>query len=611
MALLSKTDLSRVLNIILALFLLLSCSRDYVVDTPATGRAAGPVKVGLYIDESSQDIIYTKTYATEDGLSSIWEAGDKLAVWAIDVGGGAALGAVPFSLYASDRGKAFFSATLPEAMPSGTYTYYAAYPLPKSVSGTNVSYTLSDVQDGISSGGEDIMVSAAAIGGPLEAIDWKLYGHEEVHLSMDHLLHRLRFYTEAADELGGEPVRRIVASFPKAVTGDISFDVTRPSAAVVSATGATVTIEPETPVAISGADDRHYLTASIFPTAFAESDVMTVALYTDTKVARCSIPLRGRTFAAGHSTPVKIVPQSVGSHYQISLNLASNNLGEDIQTITLSAPSGCKWGDNLTNVYTYSPGREFSAGESFVLEYEDQAAFRSLSGKEVTVTYDSQHVTISETIKVESLVGKNSTSLALNVPYLLYEDFSTVGSFSYDDQYSSGFNTGSKDPHSFLNGWTGARIGASAGQSIRIACRRETSADYPARVDAAPLSGTIKSPVNLSVEFDYGANNQFGGISIITNPDVGQTCYVGYVTSTQGYKSGATDGTFESGNSFYVKEYSGSYTSTPNTAQYTIHNVPAGGVFRLTIRTEIEHQAGTNNTTAWLYIDNVKIKIAK
>ena len=86
---------------------------------------------------------------------------------------------------------------------------------------------------------------------------------------------------------------------------------------------------------------------------------------------------------------------------------------------------------------------------------------------------------------------------------------------------------------------------------------------------------------------------------------------MGYVTSTQGYKSGATDGTFEDGNSFYVKEYSGSYTSTPNTAQYTIHNVPAGGVFRLTIRTEIEHQAGTNNTTAWLYIDNVKIKIAK
>ena len=595
----------------MALVLLLSCSRDAFEDTAASGVSSGPVEVGLCVGEAAQDIIYTKTHATLDGLSSVWEAGDKLAVWALDAGGGHQLEAVPFSLYASERGRAFFSATLPESMPGGTYTYYAVYPVPATVSGTNVSYTLSDRQDGKSSGGEDIIVSAAAVGGPLAAIDWKFYGHEEMQLSMDHILHRLRFYTEEEDALGGEPVKRIVASFPKAVTGGISFDVANPSAAVVSASGSTITIEPDEPVAVSDADNRHYLTASIFPTAFVQSDVMTVALYTDTKVARATIPLKGRSFAAGHSTPVKIVPQTVGSHYQISFNLASNNLGEDIQAITLSAPAGCKWGDKLTNVYQYSPDREFSAGESFVLEYEDQEAFQSLSGKEITVTYDSQHVTISEKITIGSLAGKYSASLALNVPYLLYEDFSAVDSFSYDDQYSSGFNSGSKDSHSFLSGWTGARIGASAGQGIRIACRRETSADYPARVDSAPLNGTIKSPVDLSVEFDYGANNQYGGISLITNPDVGQTCYVGYVTSTQGYKSSVTTGTFEDANSFYVKEYSGSYTSTPNTAQYTIHSVPAGGVFRLTIRTEIEHQAGTNNTTAWLYIDNVKIKIAK
>lgn len=601
----------RSIYIILTLSLLLSCSRDAFQDTATVGTVSGPVEVGLCVGASSQDVIYTKTYAGPDGLSSLWETADRLAVWALDAAGGCLLEAVPFSLYAADGGRAFFSATLPEAMPEASYTYYAAYPLPKSVSGTEVSYTLSGSQDGISSGGEDIMLSAAAVGGPLKAIDWKLYGHEEMQLSMNHALHRLRFYTEASDALAGEPVRRIVATFPKDVTGDVSFDITRPSDARLSPGGATITIEPKEPVAISSGGQRNYLTASIFPTTFAESDVMTVALYTDTKVARTTIPLRGRTFAAGHSTPVKIVPQTVGSHYQIAFNLAANNLGEDIQKITLTAPEGCKWGDDLTNVYEYSPGREFSAGENFVLEYESQAAFMSLSGKEITVTYDSQHVTISETIRVESLAGKNSAALALNVPYLLYEDFSAVGSFSYDDQYSGGFNSGSKDSHAFLSGWTGARIGASAGQSIRIACRRETSADYPARVDAAPLNGTIKSPVDLSVEFDYGANNQFGGISIITNPDVGQTCHVGYVTSTQGYKSGATNGTFEDGNSFYVKEYSGSYTSTPNTAQYTIHNVPAGGIFRLTIRTEIEHQAGTNNTTAWLYIDNVKIKIAK
>ena len=41
----------------------------------------------------------------------------------------------------------------------------------------------------------------------------------------------------------------------------------------------------------------------------------------------------------------------------------------------------------------------------------------------------------------------------------------------------------------------------------------------------------------------------------------------------------------------------------------TVHDVPAW--FRLAWRTEIEHQAGTTNTTAWLYIDNIKVQITQ
>ena len=112
------------------------------------------------------------------------------------------------------------------------------------------------------------------------------------------------------------------------------------------------------------------------------------------------------------------------------------------------------------------------------------------------------------------------------------------------------------------------------------------------------------------MSFTYGANNQYYGTANANN--VGQTFYVGYVTSTTGYKSGDTAGTFESDNSQYIKEYTGSYTSTPNEALYIIHNAPAGGVFRLSIRTEVEHSSSIGgNTTAWLYIDNVTIKINK
>ncbi len=243
-----------------------------------------------------------------------------------------------------------------------------------------------------------------------------------------------------------------------------------------------------------------------------------------------------------------------------------------------------------------------------MLEFEDQSAFLSLSGKSVTVTYDSEHVTIEETLTIPTLSSVTSASLSLNVPWLLKEDFSGVSTFSSNDEYSSKFIIGSKDAYSFLGGWTGGRIGASAGKCIRIACRRETSADYHARVDSAPLRGTLKKKANLEVSFNYGANNKYSS-GWFSNGDVGQTFYVGYVTATTAYKSGDTDGTFESGNSQYVKEYTGSYTSTPNEARYTIHGAPAGGVFRLTIRTEVEHKAGTHNTTAWLYIDNVTIKI--
>ena len=196
----------------------------------------------------------------------------------------------------------------------------------------------------------------------------------------------------------------------------------------------------------------------------------------------------------------------------------------------------------------------------------------------------------------------------MNVPWLLFEDFSGVESFSSNDNYATS-SAGSKSAVSFLDGWTGGRIGASQGECIRIACRRETSSDYNARVDSKPVF-TIKKAVSIDVSFDYGANNKYGGISIITNGDVGQTLHLGYVTSTDAYKSGDDTGVFQDGNSFYIKEYTGSYTNLPNSITMTIDDFPAGSTNRITWRTIIEHQAGTHNTTAWLYIDNVKVKIS-
>lgn len=589
---------------IFSVLLILNACSGKLQELPS--RPEGPVEVGFQACGDAG--VSVKTVAGSDGLSTDWQKGDAVALWAVDDGGSCALDASVFHVYGLTDRNAFFTSVLPHAMPEGEYTYYVTYPVPQQHSGLSASFNIPDVQDGRSGSGEDLMVAGPVRHGALESVDWLNVDHSGMVMSMDHLLHRLRFYTADA-RFEGEPVQRIVASFPRPVTGGVDVNLEDRTLSARAGGSSVLTVEAADPAAISDAAQRSYLTASIIPTTFADGESMSVKLYTETKVARAEIDLRSRTFAAGHSTPVRIIPESVSNFCKIYVNILSNNLGEDVDKVTLSAPEGCKWSDTGSNVYVYEPARAIGSTCSFVLEYEDEAAFRTMSGQRVTVTYDSEHVSITEDITVGDLSGKFSTVLELNVPYLLYEDFSNVPEFSSNDEYGTS-SAGSKSAHSFLDGWSGGRIGAMGGTSIRIACRRETSADYDARVDSAPLRGVIKKPADISVEFDYGADNRYGGIPIILDGNVGQTCYIGYITTTTNYKSGDTAGTFEAGNSFYVKEYTGSYTNTPNNDSYIIHSVPANGTLRVTWRTEVEHQAGTTNTTAWLYIDNVKVKIS-
>lgn len=584
--------------------LLLNACSGKLQELPS--RPGGPVEVGFLASGCSG--VGVKTVAGDDGLSTDWQEGDDVALWAIADAGESVLDANVFHIYGVTDKTAYFTSILPQPMPEGEYSYYVTYPVPRQHSGLSACFSIPDVQDGRSGSGEDLMVAGPVRHGALERVDWMNAGHSGMVMTMDHLLHRLRFYT-TDPRFGGEPVQRIVASFPRPVTGDVDVNLENRELSARAGGSSTLTIQAAEPVAISGTAQRNYLTASIVPTTFADGESMSVRLYTETKVARAEIDLRSRTFAAGHSTPVRIIPESVSNFCRIYVNILSNNLGEGVDRVTLSAPEGCKWSDTGSNVYVYEPSRAIESTCSFMLEYEDESAFRTLSGQMVTVTYDSEHVSISEDITVGDLSGKLSTVLNLNVPYLLYEDFSSVPSFSSNDEYQTS-SAGTKSAYAFLDGWSGGRIGAMGGTSIRIACRRETSFGYDARVDSAPLRGVIKKPADISVEFDYGADNRYGGIPIILDGNAGQTCFIGYITTTTNYKSGDTNGTFESGNSFYVKEYTGSYTNTPNNDSYVIHGVPANGLLRVTWRTEVEHQAGTTNTTAWLYIDNVKVKIA-
>lgn len=577
-----------------------ACSKDVV----ETAGNSGVCRVGFYAGDST-----TRSSMNADGLTSSWEKGDRICVWAKNSAGEYTLDNTVFSVYGLNGDKAFFTATLPSAMPEDRYTYFAAYPVPESVSLTKATFAIPSVQDGKVSGGADIMIANPLLHGPLEEVK-ELSDYTRLGMSMEHLLHQFRFYLpEGEDKLGGEAIFKMVLTFPKPVAGKLVADFTDTEAAAeFSGEEKSITLKLSEPLVNSTSSERKYAMAAFFPSSFEASESINIKIYTETKIANAyPVNLEGRTFAAGHSTPVRLRISDIREYGRLRFTVSSNNLGENANAVRLTAPQGCTWGDGST-IYEYRPGHEITTGETFEIPFENLDTFRTFSGKDVTVTFDTEHVDATQTVRVPDLTTLNFAEISAGLPYLLYEDFSGVESFNSGDNYAMS-NAGSKSPKSFLNGWTGGRVGAEAGMCIRIACRRETSKGYDARVDSAPII-SLKKSTDIKVSYDYGVNNKYGGIAIITDGNVGQNVYIGYVTDTKGYSSGDDSGTFESDNTFYAKEYTGSYTSTPNSDTRIIHSAPTG-VLRITWRSAAEYQAGTTNTTCWLYLDNIKVQIAK
>lgn len=577
-----------------------SCQKGAVENVGNVGRHT----IGFCTGEAS-----TRTMMNPDGLTASWEKGDRIAVWAKNSSGEYTLNNTQFSVYGADGARAFFTATIDASMPEDRYTYFAAYPVPESVSLTKATFTIPSVQDGKVSGGADIMIANPLLHGPLEEVK-ELSDYTRLGMSMEHLLHQFRFYLpEGEDKLGGEAIVKMVLTFPKPVAGKLVADFTDTEAAAeFSGEEKSITLKLSEPLVNSTSSERKYAMAAFFPSSFEASESINIKIYTETKIANAyPVNLEGRTFAAGHSTPVRLRISDIREYGRLRFTVSSNNLGENANAVRLTAPQGCTWGDGST-IYEYRPGHEITTGETFEIPFENLDTFRTFSGKDVTVTFDTEHVDATQTVRVPDLTTLNFAEISAGLPYLLYEDFSGVESFNSGDNYAMS-NAGSKSPKSFLNGWTGGRVGAEAGMCIRIACRRETSIGYDARVDSAPII-SLKKSTDIKVSYDYGVNNKYGGISIITDGNVGQNVYIGYVTDTKGYSSGDDSGTFESDNTFYAKEYTGSYTSTPNSDTRIIHSAPTG-VLRITWRSAAEYQAGTTNTTCWLYLDNIKVQIAK
>ena len=584
-----------------AALLLCGCGLDY-------SPQPRPVEVVLGLENQS-----TKTSMSADGLHFLWDEGDEISLWAKASDGSYALDNQTFKNFASpdnSRSTAYFGTTLPSPMPEGTYTYYISYPKPLSTSGVTARYVVPKIQNGDVSGGLDITVAEPVTGPELKPVTEAGPVEEPLKVRMKHLLHFLRFYIpEGNDEMEGA-VEKIEFTMPQTVAGELDVDVASAGANPVGEGSTGITMKLRTPLEASSADSKQSAVAAIIPpqTPYGAGESMQVRLYSATRYSYLDFSLTGRAFEAGHITPVPLrpVPEQTRPRYTVHFNLASNNLGEDLQNISLTLPEGVNWPETDSNTYIYAKadGSLLSNGDSFFLETLDEKQFRTLSSREVAIRYESENAVLHDTLAIADLSTAVSASLSLDCPYLFFEDFSEVKSFSSNDEYSLS-SAGSKSPELFLDGWSAARAGAQAETAIRLACRRETSVDYPARADSPCLSGLKDGKnVDIVVQFDYSMNEKSGGIG---PEDVGQYVSVGYHNKSGSLKSG--DGTGDVSDRFYIKEFVGTYTNFNNTYSGVINGVDNRS--RLFWRTEPENKAGLNNSTCWLYLDNIKVKIKK
>lgn len=503
-----------VFAISLALTLLASCTAKDTLPHPD----AGPVTVGFRVGGEQ-----TRTQINDDGRSTSWSKDDRIALWARNEASEFTLNAQPFDIYyrSVNNAGAYFTSTLPQAMAEGRYTYYAAYPLPESLDGTKATFTISAVQDGRVGSGTDIMIATPAEAsqlGPLE-------NGPDLSLTMQHMLHVLRFYIPEGDNVLGEPVERIVITMPQQIAGRATADITDPDGGMTLAEGGnTVELNLTEPLDASTAAEYAYACAAIFPsTQYGADDVMQVSLYSKNYAATVDdILLAGRTFAAGHVTPVPLKPTQTHDRPKMRFRIAANNLGEDVQKITLTAPDDMTWnlsvlvpdgftyekGDNDITIFA-SKNNTIGADDYFELVLYDKVDLNALEGKTITATYESQNAIVNEKVAIPADAATSDVVMInLNVPYLLQENFDNAADYA-PDWGNTGNPTAVWLDDYGLNGWSGSRVTLHAGLCSQVSIRHETIAQYPGRLDTPLLPLKEGAAVKVRVTFNAQRSNEY------------------------------------------------------------------------------------------------------
>ena len=558
----------------------------------------------------------TRTAIDDDGKRTRWAEGDELAVWANDSVGNSIFSNATFMLryFSTEWDKAYFVGNIAE-MAEGDYTYYMSYPRPLSVDGTMATFRVAADQSGMYDGKYDIMVADPTLYGSLttgEAI--------ELNTVMRHQMHALKITVPEKASNFDNKVYALDITFPTAVVGDITIDVTNPDAKpVYTNTSNTISVKSTEGFAV-GSD----IWVFVLPgTVSGDVSYEIKGSVQRSEVATYSLE---REFERGHVTPIRMAMPPFKKITVFNFSIGENYLGEDFNFFTL-------YDNNGTNMGTFNRNAE----NLYKFEYEGEFDVAPYNNKEWTLVFDSENAVVENKVNMGTLKAYfENTITPVDVPYLFFENFENVTeSESYgNNSYSSNER---EQPGVALSGalagWNAARYWIKPG-AARVNTRSQVVKIFMAfqsyhygRLDTPPLgNGTrgIKSGKKVSVKLSFDSalykhtksslDYTEAGVSVATHTNKSNPID-GIPSGSTGISSSYDTTIADIGTTFFAQNLDNDAGDNAFGQSFPTYTTD----FQVTSDTRICFYAHlktgeasfANNVEVNVYIDNIKVSIAK
>ena len=587
---------------------LCACSVDMEVTPP---DVAPNKKIEVSIGQTLN--IKSRTTIGDDGHSAEWSKEDKIAIWAEGSQGDFALNAETFFLYryVSGLDNVIFTAFI-DPMPSDSYTYYAAYPIPNSVDGTKATYTIPAVQQGDNFvGSADIMVAT-----PVTAPELAEGVVSNLDLRFTHKMHALRITLPGEGKLDDMPIDRIEFMFPTEVVGDVIVDAANPDAHVAltnASRNLTVTIP-------NGYKAGGYIWATIFPTQI--SGDIKYRVHAGEYISEYHTISLDKTLQASHITPMSIpIPNLLKT--TITIDITDNYLGEQFNTLTITdteSNTSKTFAANSQNVYDIYISGEISADE--------------YKGRVYNLRYESDNAIVENSITLSNFTPYKQNKYATVVPYLLFEDFTSIHTnFEKDDERAASIMSADGmllNDYMSVSGWNAAHVKGVAGQSVCVNVRHQSTLGVTrsnGRLDTPSIKALKPNAnVKLLVQFDMGAyvnsgyssnNNVFCMAGIHSQAEDSP---IGGVVTTKAFGNVDNDNSRVSGQfstlCLTTPNIANSYTNNSFDATFPTYSFTAANCTAATRLCWIpccsqSTWMSSNNAHYYLYIDNIRVSIQK